>query len=379
MSAARFIFSVLLFAAASLVVLPAPALVLWQVKLGATEYGHWLVFAPLAVILAGRRRSVLDSASVALAVMAAVLFLSSSVRALLYASTAVGKMNAAFPTANGAAKSKPFSIGRLWFGGRPAAAEVQTWDYAEHEGSPLRLDFYRARGRDSAPCVVVIHGGGWDHGGRAEFPRMNHYLASRGYAVASVEYRLAPRWTWPAAHDDVLAAVSFLKSHAAELNIDPLRFVLFGRSAGGQIAESVASTGAHAEIAGCIAFYAPADMRFAFQYAKRGDILNSEKLLRQVMGGSPDQLAELYESASAYALANPRTPPTLLLHGANDELVWVQQSQRYSDQLRRMEVRHAFLRLPWATHAFDFNLNGPGGQLATWAVERFLGSVTAPR
>lgn len=379
MSAARLVFAVVFILVALLTQVSAPALFLWQLKVAATEYGHWLVLGPLAVIFAGRRRSVVDSVSVAFAVLAAVLFLSSGVRAMLYASTASGKMNPVFPAPAGTAKGQPFSLPRMWFGSKAAEVDVQTLDFAEHEGAPLRMDFYPAQGRNPAPCVVVLHGGGWENGNRKEFEWMNHHLARLGYAVAAMEYRLAPRWTWPAQHQDLLAALGFLRSRAEELGVDAQRFVLLGRSAGGQIAESLAASGERPEVVGCIAFYAPADMRFAFQHAKRDDILDSGKLLRQYLGGTPDEVPQRYDDASGYLVANPRSAPALLLHGNSDELVWVQQSQRYADRLRKQEVRNVFLRLPWATHAFDHNPRGPGGQIAAWAVERFLASVTAPR
>lgn len=377
MSAVRLVFAIIFLLIAALSQIKAPALFLWQVKVAATEYGHWMVLGPLAVILAGRRRSVVDSVSVGLAVLAAMLFLSSAVRASLFASTARGKMNPVFPVMAGGEKGAPFSMMRLWFGGKSAPVAVQTHDFAEHASTPLRLDFYPAQDRSPAPCVLVLPGGGWERGDRKEFAVMNHHLARLGYAVAAMDYRLAPRWTWPAPQEDALAALGFLKTRAGEFGIDPERFVIFGRSAGGQIAESIAASGERAEIVGCIAFYAPADMRFAFQYAKRTDILNSEKLIKQYMGGTPEERGDAYDSAGAYQLANPRTPPTLLIHGTSDELVWDRQSLRYSDRLRSLEVRHVFLRPPWATHAFDHNFRGPGGQLAAWAVERFLASVTA--
>jgi len=65
----------------------------------------------------------------------------------------------------------------------------------------------------------------------------------------------------------------------------------------------------------------------------------------------------------------------LLIHGAHDELVWCRQSERFDENLRDETVKHVFLKLPWATHAFDHNLNGPGGQTALWAVERFVNSL----
>jgi acetyl esterase/lipase len=124
-------------------------------------------------------------------------------------------------------------------------------------------------------------------------------------------------------------------------------------------------------------FYGPADMHYAAKYADPSDILDSDKLLRQFLGGMPAQFASSYDTASAYALANSRTPPTLMLHGETDELVWVRQSERYADRLLGLHVQHAFLRIPWATHGFDYFFNGPGGQLADWSVGRFLDSITS--
>jgi len=76
-------------------------------------------------------------------------------------------------------------------------------------------------------------------------------------------------------------------------------------------------------------------------------------------------------------LVQPNSPPTLLLHGARDELVWVRQSRRLAAVLQRKQARYLYLEFPWATHAFDFNFNGPGGQISRYAVLNFLKNVTA--
>jgi acetyl esterase/lipase len=228
----------------------------------------------------------------------------------------------------------------------------------------------------AAPCVIVIHGGGWEDGAPGQFPALNAYLAARGYAVADIEYRLAPRWTWPAQREDVLDAMDYLTHHAAKLGIDPQRFVLLGRSAGGQIAEAVAYGAHRPAIRGCIAFYAPADMNYAYEFGRADDILNSLQLLRHYLGGTPAEARGNYDSASGILLANHESPPTLLLHGQRDELVWFRQSQRLSARLDELGVPHLFVQLPWATHAFDYNFSGPGGQISTYAVDAFLGIVT---
>ena len=154
----------------------------------------------------------------------------------------------------------------------------------------------------------------------------------------------------------------YLQGHASDLGIDGKKIVLMGRSSGGQIAEAVAYGKRDAAIRGVIGFYTPADMNYAIKYAKPNDILNSDKLLRQYLGGGPEEAQKNYDSASGIDFVKEESPPTLLLHGAQDELVWVQQSRRLNKQLEKVGAKHFYIELPWATHGFDSNFNGPGGQ-----------------
>lgn len=249
-------------------------------------------------------------------------------------------------------------------------------------GGVLPLDFYRAvgprsEGRGGAPCVVVIHGGGWDGGDRSQLAGANHRLAARGYAVAAISYRLAPQHSWPAAAEDVIAAVAFLRARAEMLGIDPDRIVLFGRSAGGQLATAVGYRPGQPFIRGVVAYYAPHDLHFAWHNTPEGGILDFFKLMRQYLGGSPEEAPKAYDEASAYRAVTPQVPPTLLVHGGKDSLVWFRQSERLAQRLAEARVPHTYLALPWAVHAFDFNPDGPGGQLADFALETFLAAVTA--
>ena len=105
------------------------------------------------------------------------------------------------------------------------------------EGETLTLDLYRpAFAEGSLPVVVVVHGGGWTSGDKRDLPDLNEYLASRGYVVASVQYRLAPQWPFPAQQRDVSAAINYVKNLADIHSLDPERLALIGRSSGGQIA-----------------------------------------------------------------------------------------------------------------------------------------------
>jgi len=379
-SLSRLLCATVLFAAALLVVFPAPNIPLFEVSLIVTEFGHWLFLVPLLLVFLPTARNPVNCLTTALALAASMLLVSSAIRANAVARQLPQELARAFPTAapgapGEVAAASPFSWIKLWFAPAPPKVLVERLVYAHHAEEALDLLLYRPAGVSAAPCVVTIHGGGWVTGNAQEGAAFNRYLAGRGYAVAAIDYRLAPRWTWPAQRDDVLDALDYLKEHAAQLGIDPHRFVLLGRSAGGQIAESVAY-GAHAaNIRGCVAFYAPADMHYAYEFARSDDILNSLQLLKQYLGGAPTEARAHYDSASSILLAHRESPPTLLIHGQRDELVWCRQSERLCARLESLGTPHYFLRLPWATHAFDYNLNGPGGQLSTYAVETFLQAV----
>jgi acetyl esterase/lipase len=375
----RLLFVVLLFGWGLMVILPAPRMPLFYLTLLATEFGHWLAIAALVLVLAGSRRTPMGFAATLLGWLAVALFASSTVRASFLAGTLPQEFSEAFASLGYRAPddaTPPFAWSRLWARETAPRASIETMPFGSHAGGKLELDLYRCATRTPAPCVVVVHGGGWDGGRRTEFPEMNRFLAAHGYAVAAMDYQLAPKAPWPAQRDDVLAVLAYLRENAAALGIDASRIVLLGRSAGGQIAEAVAYTAHDPAIRGCIALYAPADLHFAFKYADPNDILNSLQLLRHYLGGTPETARANYDSASAILHVSRESVPTLLLHGRRDELVWFRQSERLAQSLSNAGAPHLFIELPWATHAFDYNLHGPGGQIAAWSITHFLDAVT---
>lgn len=359
----------------SLTVLRSPDWAPWRLAVLAGEFGHWLALLSLAVAgmaWASRGSAPEVSATTLLAcTVAGGLFLRPGVAA----SAVARRLPAQLQTAFGPAEvSRPaFSVPGLFRTGFDRV-QVETMDF-----SPGRaLDLYRpASGLPSAaPCVVAVHGGGWDNGDRGQLAPFNHWIASRGYAVAAVSYRLAPEFTWPAQREDVLAAIAFLKTEAIALGLDPGRLVLLGRSAGGQIVEAIGCAVGDPAVRGLVGLYAPSDMHFAYATAREDDVIESPRLMRQFLGGPPAAAPAAYDSASALQQVTRHTPPTLLLHGALDTLVWHRHSERLAARLAEHRVPHALVSLPWATHGFEFNLHGPGGQLATYALEWFLEAVT---
>ncbi len=371
----RLVLALLSLGMGVLAITPTPTVPLFKLCLGATEFGHRFVLVPLLLLVLGPWDSPLGLPSALFSLAACGLFLSSALQAQRFARTLPDALAGAFAF-SGAARGLPFTWRALWFAPSTVPVKMEVHEFAEHDGARLAFHFYRSRTRTPAPCVIVIHGGGWEGGSPDDFAALNHRLAQRGYAVAAIEYRFAPRWPWPAQREDVLAALRCLKAHAHELGIDPAKFVILGRSAGGQIAQATAYFAHDPAIRGCIAFYAPADMHFAHEFARDDDILSTLGMVSRYMGGTPATARANYDSASGIRLATRACPPTLLLHGRRDPLVWYLQSQRLAARLTDVGARHHFIDLPWATHGFDYNLHGPGGQLSAYAVERFLAAVT---
>lgn len=337
--------------------------VAWMVALAAGEFGHWFVLWPVAV---GAVALVTGSGGM------------RGVTVALCVAAAVGLLRPAWSASR---LASDFSWRRLYLAPAVARVRVETVVYARHEAAELKLDLYfppqpptPGRGR---PILLVIHGGGWDSGDNAQLPEWNHRWAGRGWLVAAINYRLAPAHPWPAQREDVGTALAWLKEHARRWGADAERIVVLGRSAGGQIATASAFGARDPAIRGVIALYAPHDMRFAWGVSREDDALNSVKLMRQYFGGAPDGPARiaLYDSASGQLLARRDSPPTLLIHGYPDTLVWYRHSRRMAAQLAELGVRCTHVELPWATHAFDFNPNGPGGQVADEAISRFLERV----
>ncbi|HMQ34275.1 MAG TPA: alpha/beta hydrolase [Chloroflexaceae bacterium] len=377
-AAARLGWGALSLALALLAVFRAPTYLLWQVAVLVTEWGHALALLALAPLLPGWRRTAPGRLGAALGVGAALLALSPLARAVGPARALPERLEAAFGLAPAPLGRPAPLVARDVLRGVPLPALApERLFYAGGAGQELGLDYYRPSGASGpAPLVVVIHGGSWQSGDSAQLAPLNRYLAGRGYAVAAISYRLAPAWPFPAARDDVLAAVAFLKGRAAALGLDPARIVLLGRSAGGQLALLAAYSAGDPAILGAVSFYGPTDMVYGYENPSNPLVIDSRGVLEAYLDGTPATAPAAYAAASPIAFVGPAAPPTLLVHGGRDELVTPRQSERLAARLEEAGRPHLLLALPWATHGADFNLSGPFGQLSTYAVEHFLAAVT---
>ena len=257
--------SALAVAAGGLIaVLPQPTSLIWQASVLLSGWGHWLALLAL-LLLPGWRRSWADATGSVIALIGVVLLLSPLARAYTLNDTLPADLERVFGTpvlsssTDAQARPAPLVLTDLAFGVQETDVLVDEHVYDVAEGENLTLDLYRpAFARGSLPVVIMIHGGGWTGGDKRELPELNRYLASRGYVVASIGYRNAPRWTFPAPQEDLTAAIRYVKDLALTHGLDPERIALIGRSAGGQIALLAAYTSGDPAIRGVVSFYGPA-------------------------------------------------------------------------------------------------------------------------
>ena len=150
---------------------------------------------------------------------------------------------------------------------------------------------YRPSANGRFPSIVQIYGGAWRGGGPNDDARFARYFAARGYVVFAVDYRHAPRWTWPAQIDDVRTALEWVRVHAGDYNADSSRMALVGRSSGAQLA-LIAAYGPRApRVRAVVSYYGPADLTEGYRHPPVPDPLASlRKQGRQAAGRrwSPD-------------------------------------------------------------------------------------------
>jgi acetyl esterase/lipase len=370
-----FLTSAAILLVASQVIFTVSDFTCWKIALLATEYGHRI--AVLALVLAVFHWRSGDKALRFLAwcnVLAAMVLFVPLVQAWNISRRLPEELKAAWGGEN-VPGEKPMEARGLWLGTWQTNQEPDRMEYAHDEDGGRALLLFRAQTSKPAPCVVAIHAGSWENRRKNEFPDWSTHWAARGYAVASIQYRLAPKYRWPAQREDVRLTLAFLKKHAAQLGLDESRFILLGRSAGGQIALASAYELGDKSVRGCVSLYGPLDLVFARTFAEENDVLHSPRLLRNYLGGELAKVEPNYASASPFLVANAQSCPTLMLQGSRDILVWNLQARRVAARLRLLGVPHYLLELPLAVHGFDWAYDGAGGQLARYALDQFFDTV----
>jgi acetyl esterase/lipase len=379
----RLLGGLLFLGLAGLTMFPAPTPFLWKAAVAATEWGYWVAIAALLPMIPTRDQTRVGKFGGLLSLGAIALFIMPVVRASEMSRHLPKEFDARFGAEKRSRahmaeepREEPLVIPELLRPLALPAVRFQERVFSTHDDEKLTLDVYRpAYEHGPLPGLIVVHGGAVQGTTNAEFVALNAYLAGRDFVVAAINYRVSAKWPFPAGRDDVLAALAYLKVYGPEFGVDPSRIALLGRSAGGQLALLAAYTAGDPAIRGVISIYGPTDLQFWYEHPAPAGLFDTRGVLDAYLGGSPSSASDAYFAASPINFVTASTPPTLLIHGMQDPLVPPDESARLAGRLEEAGVKHMFIRLPWATHGCDKSFGGPCGQIATYAVERFLDGV----
>ncbi|HVU70125.1 MAG TPA: alpha/beta hydrolase [Ktedonobacteraceae bacterium] len=195
------------------------------------------------------------------------------------------------------------------------------------------------------PGVLLIHGGGWQSGDKSFFLAMCKKLATQGFVAATINYRLAPRFTWPAQLVDAQLAVRWLRAHAQQAGLDPRRLCAWGQSAGGHLAVFLGTLAtihpgdeAHlladqSPAVSCVVdAFGPIDLTAPLGVTARPLVLH-------LFGGvTLRENRALYRDASPIFAVSSHSAPTLILQGTRDTLVLPGQSRELQAALQDHHV-----------------------------------------
>lgn len=200
---------------------------------------------------------------------------------------------------------------------------------------------------EKLPGLLLIHGGAWTLGDKRNDARHAKRLASLGFVVMSINYRLAPKHPFPAQIDDCRLALKWLHEHADELQVDSSSIGSWGYSAGGHLAALLATDPRPdvPRLKACVAGGAPCDLT---------SIPLDSNLLEPVFGGPRRTFPKRYVDASPITHVSPDDPPIFLFHGSKDWLVPSQSSISMKEALQREGVAFEYLVVPDKAHLMTF-------------------------
>jgi acetyl esterase/lipase len=216
--------------------------------------------------------------------------------------------------------------------------------------------------RPGAPVVLVIYGGAWEHGSPQNDAQFNAIVASWGYRVIALNYPHAPGSRWPAQRDSVLRQIDSLSTG---------RIAVLGHSSGAQLA-IIAAAQRPRRVSAVITYESPVDLRLAYEYPPRPDLIDVRHVLLDLCGGTPQQRPACYRSGSPRYVVHAGMPPVLMIAAGRDHVVDVGFERLLRNELRGYGVGVTYVELPWADHAFEDVATGFHDRIALWYVRRFL-------
>ena len=276
-----------------------------------------------------------------------------------------------------------------------------TYTYKTVGRCKIHLDTYRMPGDDIRPVILYIHGGALISGHRSQISdsqfyreELNRFLAA-GFALVSIDYRLAPESKLKSIMEDVRDAHRWLRSKGLGLlRIDPDRIVVIGHSAGGYLT-LMSGFCLNPRPQALVAFYGYGDIAspwvtradgFADSYSLREPPVSKEEAYqavdgpvlsegsdnrfqfclycrqnglwaKEVTGYDPGRAPRAFDAFCPVRNITKAYPPTMLLHGTRDDDVPYDQSVQVAEELKRRNVEHTLITIANGEHGFDCGTN----------------------
>ena len=219
-------------------------------------------------------------------------------------------------------------------------------EYAEVDKAKLLLDIYLPENVENPNLVIWVHGGAWV-GGNKDNPPM--VFVENGYALASINYRLATKAQFPAQVFDIKAAIRFLRTKASEYKYNAEKIVIAGSSAGGHLVALVGTTNNLSELEGTVGdyltesssvqgildFYGPTNFMTILQQSTPHGMNVRIPALKKLLGDLPEKKPELAKLASPVFHVDNSDPPLLIMHGNKDPQVPINQSHELENEYKK--------------------------------------------
>lgn len=229
--------------------------------------------------------------------------------------------------------------------------------YGQANGETLTMDYYAPKGDGPHPIAIIIHGGGYQRGNSKSGSEAYcaDFLAPAGYAVFSINYRLAPKYPYPYMVRDVERAIRYLRHNAGQWNADPNRIALVGGSAGGFLSNMVGLLNAPGDAQAAD----PVDRESAKVQAVVTLFAQSSFAtvpLNKDVHALLDPLIQQKGEAAALKEASPITyvqkgdPPFLLIQGDRDEYIPFSEDTNLQAALRGVGTQCDIIRIPNGQH-----------------------------
>lgn len=235
--------------------------------------------------------------------------------------------------------------------------------YAKVGDTELKMDLYRPA--ETAPktdaAVVLIHGGAWISGTRKDMAALANYMASKGLFAASVQYRLAPKFKWPAMLDDVQTSVRYLRANASKYGFNPKRIGAAGASAGGHLALFLGTRETRdakpelfstqsSRVSAVFDIFGPTDMSRDFP-------ATVDSLFEVVLGKKRADAATEIRDASPLMFVKQDAAPVFIFQGLADPLVNPNQSRYLEAKYKELSIPVEAVYVEGVGHALPVDSN----------------------